>query len=225
MAKIEEKKHDELANVEHALTSTEAFIEKYQKQILTGVGIVILVVLLIMSFKNFYLDKREIAAQNEMSKAQAAFATDSFRVALEGKGVESLGFKEIASTYSLTASGKLASAYAGICYYKLAQYDNAIKYLSKFSGDDNYLSVSVTGLIGDSYVNLGDNSKAIGYFEKAADKDNAVLSPVYLKKAGLIYELQNEQEKAEKAYTKIKEKYPKSSEASDIDKYIARVQK
>jgi len=225
MAKKEEKEHHELENVQHALTSTEAFIEKYQKQILTGVGIVILVVLVVMSFKNFYLDKREIAAENEMTKAQAAFATDSFRVALEGKGVQSIGFKEIASEYSITPSGKLASAYAGICYYKLGQYENAIKYLSQYSSDDNYFSVSVIGLTGDCYVNLNENSKAISYFEKAADKDNAVLSPVYLKKAGLIYESLSEPEKAEKAYTKIKEKYPKSSEASDIDKYIARVQK
>ena len=225
MAKKEEKEHHELENVQHALTSTEAFIEKYQKQILTGVGIVILVVLVVMSFKNFYLDKREIAAENEMTKAQAAFATDSFRIALEGKGVQSIGFKEIASEYSITPSGKLASAYAGICYYKLGQYENAIKYLSQYSSDDNYFSVSVIGLTGDCYVNLNENSKAISYFEKAADKDNAVLSPVYLKKAGLIYESLTEPEKAEKAYTKIKEKYPKSSEASDIDKYIARVQK
>jgi len=225
MAKKEEKQHNELENVQHALTSTEAFIEKYQKQILIAVGSIILVVLLIMSFKNFYLDKREIAAQNEISKSQAAFAADSFRIALEGKGVESLGFKEIASEYSITSTGKLASAYAGICYFKLGQYDNAIKFLSKYSGSDNYFSVSVIGLIGDCYVNLNDNSKAIGYFEKAAGKDNAVLSPVYLKKAGLIYESQNEAEKAEKVYTQIKEKYPKSAEASDIEKYIARVQK
>ena len=225
MAKKEEKEHHELENVQHALTSTEAFIEKYQKQILTGVGIVILVVLVVMSFKNFYLDKREIAAENEMVKSQAAFATDSFRVALEGRGVQSMGFKEIASEYSITPSGKLASAYAGICYYKLGQYENAIKYLSQFSSDDNYFSVSVIGLTGDCYVNLNENSKAISYFEKAADKDNAVLSPIYLKKAGLIYESLTEPEKAEKAYAKIKEKYPKSSEASDIDKYIARVQK
>lgn len=225
MAKKEEKKHEELANVEHALTSTEAFIEKYQKQIITGVGIVILVALLIVSFKNFYLDKREIAAQKELSQAQAAFATDSFRVALEGKGVQSMGFKEIASEYSITSSGKLASAYAGICCFKLGQYQDAIDYLSKFNGDDNYLSVNVIGLTGDCYVNLNETSKALGYFEKAANKDNAVLSPVYLKKAGLVYESLNQPEKAEKAYTKIKEKYPKSSEASDIDKYIARVQK
>jgi len=225
MAKKEEKQHNELENVQHALTSTEAFIEKYQKQILIAVGSIILVVLLVMSFKNFYLDKREIAAQNEISKSQAAFAADSFRIALEGKGVESLGFKEIASEYGITSTGKLASAYAGICYFKLGQYEEAVKYLSKYSGSDNYFSVSVIGLIGDCYVNLNDNTKAIGYFEKAAGKDNAVLSPVYLKKAGLIYESQNEAEKAEKVYTQIKEKYPKSAEASDIDKYIARVQK
>jgi len=225
MAKKEEKKHDELENVQHALTSTEAFIEKYQKQILMGVGIALLVVLAVLSFNNFYLQPREITAENEMSKAQAAFATDSFRIALEGKGVQIMGFKEIASTYGITASGKLATAYAGICYFKLGQYDNAIKSLSQYSGKDKNLSTTVLGLTGDCYVELGEASKAVSYFEKAADKDNAVLSPVYLKKAGLVYESLNQAEKAEKAYTQIKEKYPKSNEASDIDKYLARVQK
>jgi len=74
-------------------------------------------------------------------------------------------------------------------------------------------------------VELGETDKAISYFEKAADKENAVMSPVYLKKAGLVYESLNKPDKAEKEYTKIKDNYPKSPEASDIDKYIARVQK
>ena len=225
MAKKEEKKQDELINVEHALTTTELFIEKYQKQIIYGVGAVVLVVLVALSFHNFYLEPREVAAENEMYKAQAYFAKDSFRIALEGSGSESIGFKEIVSDYGITASGKLAAAYAGICYYKLGQYDNAIKYLSQFDGKDTYFSASVLGLTGDSYVELGETSKAISYFDKAADKDNAVMSPVYLKKAGLVYESLNQPEKAEKEYTKIKDNYPKSPEASDIDKYLARVQK
>ncbi|MDD4969641.1 MAG: tetratricopeptide repeat protein [Paludibacter sp.] len=225
MSKKEDTKHDELVNVEHALTSTEVFIEKYQKQIIYGVGAVVLVVLIALSFRNFYLEPREVAAQNEMYKAQGYFAKDSFRLALEGTGSESIGFKEIVSDYGITASGKLAAAYAGICYYKLGQYDNAIKYLSQFDGDDTYFAASVIGLTGDSYVEMGETSKAISYFEKAADKDNTVMSPVYLKKAGLVYESLNQPEKAEKEYTKIKDNYPKSPEASDIDKYIARVQK
>lgn len=225
MSKKEEKTHNELVNVEHALTSTEAFIEKYQKQILMGVGAIVLIVLVALSFRNFYLQPREIAAENEMYKAQAVFEKDSFRLALDGSGANFMGFKEIASEYSITSSGKLASAYAGICYYKLGKYDDAIKYLSQFEGKDAYFSASVIGLTGDCYVELGETSKAISYFEKAADKDNAVMSPVYLKKAGLVYESLNQPEKAEKAYTKIKDNYPKSQEAADIDKYIARVQK
>jgi tetratricopeptide (TPR) repeat protein len=224
MSKKEEKKHDELENVQHALTSTEAFIEKYQKQILIGVATVVLIVLAVLSFRNFYLEPREIAAENEMFKCQAAFATDSFKVALEGNS-NSIGFKEIVSEYGITASGKLAAAYAGICYYKLGQFENAVKYLSQYDGDDTYFTASVIGLTGDSYVELGETSKAISYFDKAADLENAVMSPVYLKKAGLVYESLNEPEKAEKEYKTIKEKYPKSPEAADIDKYLARVQK
>ncbi|MFZ4724306.1 MAG: tetratricopeptide repeat protein [Paludibacter sp.] len=225
MSKKEVKKHDELENVENVLTASEAFIEKYQKQIISGVGIVVLVVLAALSIHNFYLEPREIAAQNEMYKAQAFFATDSFRVALEGKEPESIGFKEIVSEYSITESGNLAAAYAGICYFKLGQYENAIKYLSQFEGDDTYFTATVFGLIGDCYVELNETSKALDFFEKASDMDNTVLSPVYLKKSGLVFETLNQPEKAEKMYTNIKEKYPKSTEAADIDKYLARVQK
>jgi tetratricopeptide (TPR) repeat protein len=224
MAKKAEQKQDELENVQHALTASEMFIEKYQKQILIGVAAVLLVVLVVLSFRNFYMEPREKAAENEMYKAQALFATDSFKIALDGNA-QTIGFKEIASQYGLTSSGNLASAYAGICYFKIGKYDDAIKYLSDYSGKDNYFKTTVIGLIGDCYVNLNDNDKALSYFEKAADMKNDVLSPVYLKKAGLVYESQNQPEKAEKNYTTIKEKYPKSSEASDIDKYLARVQK
>jgi hypothetical protein len=46
-----------------------------------------------------------------------------------------------------------------------------------------------------------------------------------LKKAGWFTNHLNQPEKAEKAYTTIKDKYPKSTEAADIDKYLASVQK
>jgi len=225
MPNKETKKHDELENVERALTTSEAFIEKYQKQILIGVGAMVLIVLAVLSINNFYLEPREVAAENEMYKAQNYFSADSFKIALEGDGNEFIGFKEIVSEYGITGSGNLAAAYAGICYYKLGQYENAIKYLSQFDGEDTYFTASVIGLTGDSYVELGETSKAINYFEKAADLKNEVMSPVYLKKAGLVCESLKQPEEAEKYYTTIKEKYVKSPEAADIDKYIARVQK
>jgi len=118
----------------------------------------------------------------------------------------------------------LAAAYAGICYYKLGQYENAIKYLTQFDGNNSYFSTSVIGLLGDCFVEIGQNDKALTYFNKAIAVENEVLSPLYLKKAGLLCESMNQLKKAEEYFLQIKEKYPKSMEAGDIDKYLARVQ-
>lgn len=224
MSKIEQSKPDELQQVEQVLSKSEAFIEKYQKQLLVIIAVLVLLVLSVLAFKNFYIEPREREAENEMAKGQALFAVDSFKVALNGKA-DFIGFKEIVSEYSITPSGNLASAYAGICYYKLGQYNDAIKYLSKFDGEDNYFSVSVIGLIGDAYIELGNKEDAVDYFKKAADKKNDVLSSVYLKKAGVTYEALGKPEKALEVYTTIKDEYSRTPEASDIEKYIARVQK
>ncbi len=224
MSNTEQNKQDELQQVEQVLSRSEAFIEKYQKQLLLTVGVAVMLVLAVLAFKNFYLEPQEREAENEMAKAQAVFAVDSFKVALNGKG-DVMGFEEIVSEYGMTPSGNLAAAYAGICYYKLGQYENAVKYLSKYDGDDTYFTTSVIGLIGDAYVEMGKKEDAVDYFVKAADKKNDVLSSVYLKKAGIAYEALTKPEKALELYTKIKESYPRSAEAADIDKYIARVEK
>jgi len=51
-----------------------------------------------------------------------------------------------------------------------------------------------------------------------------MVSPIYLKKAGIAYESLGDYKKAVETYTKIKDDYSKSQEAADIDRYIARAQ-
>ncbi|OJV35971.1 MAG: hypothetical protein BGO29_00185 [Bacteroidales bacterium 36-12] len=218
------KKQDEFQSVESALTKSEAFIEKNQKQIITWLGIVALAVMAFLAINNYYVKPRKVEAANEMYKSQLFFARDSFNLALNGDGFESLGFEEISSKYSLTPSGNLAKAYAGICYYNLGDYENAIKYLSGYDADKSYFSISVIGLIGDSYVELNQTEKAIRFFTKAADFNNEVLSPIFLKKAGIAYESIGDNKKALSCYTQIKDKYSLSQEGQDIDKYITRLQ-
>lgn len=224
MSKKAVKKQDEFENVEHALTASEAFIEKYQKQILYGLGVVAVLVMGFLAVNNFYVKPRSAEAANEMYKSQLYFAKDSFLLALEGDGFESIGFEAISSDYSLTESGNLAKAYAGICYYNLSEYDNAIKYLSGYDGDDQYFSITVLGLIGDCYVELGETDKAVRFFGKAAESGNEVLAPVFLKKAAIVYESTGDKSKAIQNYQTIKDKYPLSQEGQDIDKYITRLQ-
>ena len=158
-----------------------------------------------------------------MFKGEQYFARDSFALALNGNGADYEGFEAIIDQYGSTDAGNLAKAYAGICYYKMGDTQKALDLLKSFSRKDQMVSPAVTGLIGDCYVNMGNTKEGISYFEKAAkEADNEVISPIYLKKAGIAYENLKEYDKAVKAYTTIKDKYYTSMEASDIDKYITR---
>ena len=51
---------------------------------------------------------------------------------------------------------------------------------------------------------------------------NKLTAPIFLKKAGLVYEEQKDWSNALSMYEKIKSEYPDATEAGDIDKYIAR---
>ena len=119
----------------------------------------------------------------------------------------------------------MAKAYAGICYFKLGENEKALDKLKSFDSKDNMVSPAIVGLIGDCYVNMGQIEEGITYFKKAANAaNNEVISPVYLKKAGIAYENLKKYPEALQVYQEIKDKYFNSFEASDIDKYIYRAQ-
>jgi tetratricopeptide (TPR) repeat protein len=188
MAKKQTNATSELENVELVLSRSEQFIEKNQKQLLIGVGVILAIVLAVLAFRNFYMKPRIEEAENAIYKAQQYFAIDSFKVALNGDGsADMIGFKDIADEYSMTPSGKLATAYTGICYYKLGDYKNAVKFLSQYDGKDEFFKTTILGLTGDAYSEMGDADKAFDFYKKAIAMKNE-LTPVYLKKAGILYE-------------------------------------
>lgn len=213
------------AEVGEIVSRSEQFIEKYSKHILYAILGIAVVVGLVMAVQHGYMKPREKKATAALFKGEQYFARDSFSLALNGNGADYEGFEAIVDQYGSTKAGNLAKAYAGICYYRMGDNEQAIKNLKSFSQKDNMISPAMTGLIGDCYVNMGQAKEGISYFEKAAKQaDNATISPAYLKKAGLAYESLGQYQDAEKSYTTIKEKYSTSMEASDIDKYITRAQ-
>jgi len=87
------------------------------------------------------------------------------------------------------------------------------------------VAAEALGSTGDAYVELKDYDKAATYFKKAVDKSkNKFLSPLYLKKLGLVYEAANDSKSASETYKSIKTDYPESTEAQTIDEYIARAE-
>lgn len=215
--------HDGFESVEEALTRTERYIEQNRKSL----TIIILVILLIvggyLSYKRFILEPKEKEAQSEMYMAERYFEMDSFNLALEGDG-QYLGLVEIVDKYAATKSANLACYYAGISYLHLGEFEDAINYLEDFDASDRLVSVVALGAIGDAYIELDNLKKGISFYEKAASlNENELTSPIYLMKAGLNYELLGENKKALKAYETIKKKFPMSTEARDIEKYLTAV--
>lgn len=217
----EQKKANEALNVEEALTQSEAFLIKNKKAIIGAVVAVIIIVAGIVMYKNLYAEPREEKAQAALFKGQEYFEADLYEQALNGDSIGFVGFAKIANEYSGTKAANLAKAYMGICYAHLGQYEDAVKALDSFNGKDQMIAPAMKGAMGNCYAQLGQLDKAASMLMSAADEaDNNSLSPIYLQQAGEILVKQGKYDDAIKAYTKIKDKYFRSYQAMDIDKYI-----
>jgi tetratricopeptide (TPR) repeat protein len=111
-----------------------------------------------------------------------------------------------------------------MCYLHLGQFQEAVNYLQKYSKKDKVLGSLAIGAIGDASVELGNLDKGLSKYIEAADfAKNSFNTPLFLMKAGEIYELKGKYSDALKIYERIESEYPESTEGSTIDKYIARV--
>lgn len=217
----EQKQANEALNVEEALTQSEAFLINNKKRIIGAVAAVIIVVVGIVMYKNLYVEPREEKAQAALFKGQEYFEADLYEQALNGDSIGFAGFAKVADEYSGTKAANLAKAYMGLCYAHLGQYDNAVKALDSFNGKDQIVAPAMKGAMGNCYAELGQLDKAASMLLGAADDaDNNSLSPIYLQQAGEILVKLGKYDDAIKAYSKIKDKYFRSYQAMDIDKYI-----
>jgi len=211
-----------ISNVEQTLSRTEQYLEENYKTFLIGLAVIVVLVGLGWLGK-IYINKRNDEAQSQMYQAERYLEMDSLNLALNGDG-NYLGFLDIAKDYKLTKSGNLALYSAGICYLHLGQYQEAIDFFNKYSKKDKVIGSLAIGATGDAYIELGDPEKGVLKYIEAADfAKNSFNTPLFLMKAGEIFELDGKYSEALKVYERIENEYPESTEGSAIEKYIARV--
>jgi tetratricopeptide (TPR) repeat protein len=220
--KQENKDNEQVVEIVEGIHKIEEFFKKYKNILIYTLGGLALVIVVYIGYKELISKPFKQEALERMIIPQNNFEKDSFRLALEGSSLEQ-GFVAIADEYGSTSSGNLANFYAGVCYLKLGEYEQAIDYFAKFKSDDEILAPRALANIGNCYVELGDLDNAVKYFERAARLKDNLASPSYLMKATAVYEKLGQYSKALKLYEEVKYKYPESSEANTIDKYIERV--
>jgi len=222
MSKKETAAETNLESVEHALSSTEKFIEDNQKNITIIVLALIILVGGYWAYKKLYMEPRNEEAQQSIFQAENYFNNEQFQTALDGDGMAP-GFLEIIDSYSNTQTGNLSKYYAGISYLHLGEFETAIDYLKDFNTKNIELKAIATGAIGDAYLELDNKEEALRYYNKAISIENELTTPFYLLKKGIVLEEMGNKEDALKAYQIIKDDFETSTEARQIDKYITRV--
>lgn len=223
MSKTIKKGDESKVNVAQAYSKTEKYVDENRNTLFIIAGILVVLFAGYFAVTRLYLEPRNKEGMDLLWKAEYWFQIDSLDKALTGN--ESYyGFEYVADEYSNTKAGKLASYYAGTIYLKKGDFQAAIDNLKNADLSDQVVGAMAEGSIGDAYVELGDYDKALKYYGDAIDHSKNMLStPMYLKKAGLIYEDQKKFDAALKNYERIKTDFPKSNEARSIDSYIARV--
>lgn len=197
-------------------SKVETFYSNYKKQINMGVLVALVAVAGYFGFTKLYLEPQEKEAQAALFPAQALFEKDSIDAALTL-------FEAVGNDYGLTKAGNLSHYYAGVCYMRKGEFQNAIDQLDKFSTENELVAPLAIGLKGDAYVELNEIGKGASLYMKAAQASkNKLTAPIFLKKAGLAFEELKEFKDAVSAYEKLKKEYSDAQEAQDIDKYIAR---
>jgi predicted negative regulator of RcsB-dependent stress response len=211
---------------EQRTDKAQLFWNKNGKYIVYGFAAIVLLIGGYVIYQNYFKKPEEQKAADAMWKAEEFYRTDSIRLALNGSGANQ-GFLRIISKYGGTKAGNLARFYAGSCYMKLGDFNNAIKQLKEFNTSDELLKVRAAGLLGDAYAETGKKNEAVENYKKAGtifEEDN-VNSPEYLFRAGLMYETMGKNQDAIEMYSIIKQKYPSTQRGIEIDKYLARLGK
>ena len=221
MAKKTSNQNDEVEK----LTTTESFFDRNKKYLLIGGGALLVIILGFVGYQKFVIEPSKAEANDAYWNAFYEYQTeDSTGLAYTGNE-NFMGFEEISSEYSGTPGGEIATYALATRAMENGEWDEALSYLEDVNFKDIILGTLVIGMMGDCYVEKGEYETAAAKFEEAAAREpNEFTTPMFLKKAGLVYEELGDGAAAVIAYQKIKDEWSAAVEAADIDKFIVRAQ-
>lgn len=197
------------------------FFDQNRPLVYGGLAVIVALALALVGY-GYYQSQQNVEAQQQLGRVVTLYENGNYRQALDGTE-DAPGLLSIVDNYGGTTAGNLATFYAADALFRLGDYDQALTYFDQFDKDENVLGAS-------AIAGQGSVHEAKGNFEQAGDLyreaalffESAFTSPQYLLNAGRAYEEAGNYADAEEVYEMIKEDYPESEVASNIDFFLAR---
>ncbi|MDE7006124.1 tol-pal system YbgF family protein [uncultured Alistipes sp.] len=212
-----------------AMNKTELFLERNGRTMSYVILALFLLAALIYGYRAMIVAPRAEKAAAMIAQAQSRFESETpdYELSLLGDA-NGAGFLEVIEQFGGTPSGNLAKHYAGICYLRTGDLENAAAYLAKFSPVSGIPGAIINaqnfGLQGDVAVEQQDYAKAVKFYNKAVKaSDNNLTAPMYLRKAALAEQALGHAAQAAALLEQLLASYPMSMEAREAEKLLGGV--
>ncbi|MEM1128662.1 MAG: hypothetical protein AAGI71_18610 [Bacteroidota bacterium] len=204
-----------------AYARTWDFYDK-NKGLVVGAGVALVVLIAALIGFGFMQQQRGVDAQSLLAQALPAYETGRYQEALDGSDAAP-GLLEVIREYGSSDAGNLAAFYAADAYFRLGQYDEALRYFDQYDVDDSLVGASA--LSGQAKVHeiQGNFDRAGDLYRRAAQTyEDPLTSPVYLMQAGRAYEKAAAFGQAQAAYELLLDAYPEATQAAEAQILSAR---
>ncbi|MGN0006697.1 MAG: tol-pal system YbgF family protein [Alistipes sp.] len=216
--------------VAEAVSRTETFFENNGKKVVIALVVLVLIVAAGYAYKKLVIDSNAERAAELIVEAQYNFEGENPDYSLALNGDDNVaGFLNVIEQYGSTPAGNLAKHYAGICYLRLGDKENAAKYLADYKETAgipaSIVNAQNLGLRGDIAADNGDYAEAVKLYKKAvAASDNNFTAPLYLYKEGLALIALDKKDAAAECLKRISTEYPSAVEARDAEKLLGAIE-
>jgi len=209
--KIQKTPETGLDSINDSLTIMTAKVQNNKKAIMVCTIVVLAITLLLLAYLYFFRTPNIQKQNDQIGAADLELAQGNDSTAM-------VQYMFIADNGSYAAANR-AALQSAILLYQAGKYEDALKYVEKYSAKDEIIGAGAYSLKGDCLVNLDRFDDAISAFKDAISTSNAnpAYTPFFMMKLARVYAAQGKHNEEATIYEEIVKDYPLYGQAHNID--------
>lgn len=209
--KIQETPETGLDGINDSLTAMTQKVQDNKKIIMVCSLVVIAIAAIVLSYVYFFRNPGIQKANDQIGAADLELAQGNDSTAM-------VQYMALADNGGYDAANR-AALQSAILLYQDGKYEEALKYLDKYSVKDEIIGAGARSLKGDCLVNLDRLDDAAKAFKDAisTSDNNPAYTPFFMMKLARVFAAQGKHDEEAKLYEEIVKDYPFYGQAHNID--------